>query len=156
MIFSSDELEILDYLKSWKGTSVPFAEISRCAGGRRKFRQSPDWARGLMTRLVDAGLITVNDRGHYRIVETEEISEAIENEMAEQSLAKSSFQVDDNYFPADIEMAAPESVNGIVGEDYFPSASPAPEKKSTNWIASQLHDLLGETGWPFGSRTAEE
>jgi hypothetical protein len=120
MIFSSDELEILEYLKSWKGTSVPMAEISRCAGGRRKFRESPNWARGLMTRLVEAKLVSVNDRGHYQIIATED-DKLASAQPAMKHHAKKPLQIDDNYFPADmIEAVAQEVVNGIVGEDYFP------------------------------------
>jgi hypothetical protein len=151
MIFSSDELEILEYLKAWKGIAVPFAEISRCAGGRRKFRESPDWARGLMTRLVDAKLVTLNDRGHYRIIE--ENAAGSKSGTAE-SVPPQSFQVDDNYFPADVALA-PEEPKGIVGEDYFPSPA-APKKNSETWISPQLKDLLKQAGWQLGPQTAEE
>ena len=53
MILSSDELEVLGYLKSWKGSYVSMVEICRCAGGRHKFKESPHWAKSLMTRLVE-------------------------------------------------------------------------------------------------------
>jgi hypothetical protein len=72
MVLSSDELEILEYLKSWKGNSVSMIEICRCAGGRKKFKETPQWAKSLMARLVEANLIQVNDRGHYRVVAEEE------------------------------------------------------------------------------------
>src|SRR5277367_2457936 len=68
MHLSSDELEILEYLKSWKGTSVSMIEICRCAGGRQRFRENPHWAKGLMSRLVDEQLVEVNERGHYCVV----------------------------------------------------------------------------------------
>src|ERR1700722_19423452 len=97
MILSSDELEILEYLKSWKGASVSMVEICRCAGGRRKFRETPNWAKGMMARLVDENLVQVNDRGHYRSIEEE---------------------------PAKAPEAAPKPTGPqTVSEDYFPASA---------------------------------
>ncbi len=123
MILSADESEILDYLKSWKGTSVPMAEISRCAGGRRKFRNTPDWAKGLMARLVEAKLIEVNDRGHYRAIIEEEVHPVAKKKARGGHKIKKSHQIDDNYFPADMAEAAADVISGVVGEDYFPSTA---------------------------------
>ncbi|HEX3797108.1 MAG TPA: hypothetical protein VH413_00285 [Verrucomicrobiae bacterium] len=155
MILSADELEVLDYLKSWKGTSVPLAEISRCAGGRRKFREKPDWARGLMTRLVEAKLVTVNDRGHFRFVEVEDADVNAKSKLPPPP--KKCFQVDDNYFPADIQLPMADSVDGIVGEDYFPvPPQDISMKRSEDWFSAQIREILEETGLPFGPLAAEE
>src|ERR1700735_4919139 len=100
MILSSDELAILEYLKSWNGTSVSMVEICRCAGGRRKFRETPNWAKGMMARLVEANLIQVNERGHYcSIVEDEE-----------PKTPKAAPEPKPKELPA-----------GTVGENYFPA-----------------------------------
>jgi hypothetical protein len=128
MMFSCDELEILEYLKSWKGTWVPMLEIARCAGGRRKFRESPNWARGLMARMMEAKLVEVNDRGHYRITVVEDRPVTMEKpKIAGRHKTKKSRQVDDNYFPEDTIEQEPETpklpVAEVVGEDYFPAAT---------------------------------
>src|SRR5690242_17205033 len=98
MILSSDELDILHYLRGWNGKFITLMEISRRAGGRRRYEESPNWPNGLMTRLVEAALIEVNERGHYRLLENED------------------------YFPPGTAIApvteATEAM--IVDEDYFP------------------------------------
>ncbi len=66
MILSADALDILAYLKTAHGKYVSMAEISRRAGGRRRFEEAPTWAKNLVSPLLDAGLIEVNARGHYR------------------------------------------------------------------------------------------
>ena len=72
MILSSDELAILDYLKSWNGKSISLVQICRSAASRKKFKDSPTWASGLMPRLVEAKLVGMNERGHYRIPKAKE------------------------------------------------------------------------------------
>lgn len=127
MILSSDELEILEYLKSWKGKSVSMVEICRCAGGRRKFVESPHWAKGLMSRLVDEKLIQVNDRGHYHyIIEAPKDS------------------VDENYFPP-----VEPGVQGIVGDDYFPPREP--ESETQYWVSPAIAAILNSSGKMFKS-----
>ena len=115
MILSSDELEILAYLKSWNGASISMLEICRCAGGRRKFKETPNWAKGLMGRLVEAKMIQVNDRGHYRFP-----AEAKPAAHAKSRRVTRAHTIGDNYFPA---TDGPR----IVGDNYFPSpVEPAP------------------------------
>ena len=107
MILSSDELDILEYLKSWKGTSVSLIEVCRSAGGRQRFRESPGWANSLMARLVEAKLIAVNDRGHY-CYRGEEDTQLIRKE-----------DVMNGHSP----LMSPLSRSvGVVGEDYFPAS----------------------------------
>ncbi len=145
MILSCDELEILDYLKLWPEKFVPLGEICRRAGGRRKFREDPSWARSLMSRLVDAGLVKVNERGHYLIMRDEKSPPPAGKRHAPQKPApplKHSIVVGDDYFPSmDSEMpisiskpvAAPPKKTSfparkpapkhsiVIGDDYFPS-----------------------------------
>jgi hypothetical protein len=72
IILSSEELEILEYLKSWNGQYVALAEICRRAGGRQRYKETPNWAKPLMSRLVEARMAEVNERGHYRFLKLEE------------------------------------------------------------------------------------
>jgi hypothetical protein len=122
MILSSDELEVLEYLKSWKGNYISLAEICRSAGGRRKYKESPHWAKGLMARLVDTELIAVNDRGHYSYKGEPVPAEATGNSTA----------VEDYFAPAENPL--------IVGDDYFPPPEPAPKVK--RWVSPQMESIL--------------
>lgn len=145
MILSCDELEILDYLKLWPEKFVPLGEICRRAGGRRKFREDPNWARSLMSRLVDAGLVKVNERGHYLIALNEKSTLLAGKRHAPQKPpppVKHSIVVGDDYFPS-MDSEAPISISKpvaappkkpssparklapkhsiVIGDDYFPA-----------------------------------
>jgi hypothetical protein len=125
MILSSEELEVLDYLKSWKGNYVSMVEICRCAGGRRKYKESPHWAKRLMSRLVEAEMVLVNERGHYAF-KTEETAAAGNSGAME------------DYFP--------QTENPlIVGDDYFAPQEPLPDlppAKSKRWVSPQIESIL--------------
>lgn len=131
MILSSDELEILEYLKSWNGKYVNMVEICRCAGGRRRFKDEPNWARPLMGRLVDAKMVEVNERGHYRIVDE---ADTTEDEVAEEPVA-----------------TAKPMTAMIVGDDYFPASNVSAEEpviahEPQRWIAPHIAALLKKGG----------
>lgn len=64
----SDEREVLDYLKSWPRHFVSAREVARRAGGKRRFRDEPQWAYPVLTRLLEGKLIETDGLGHYRIV----------------------------------------------------------------------------------------
>src|SRR5579863_7213203 len=105
---SSDELEVLDYLKSWNGKSVSMVEICRCAGGRQKFKESPNWARPMMSRLVELGLVAVNERGHYRWLDLSHAPKAGRPVLP---------------LPKMRHAPATPKAGTIVGDDYFPSSN---------------------------------
>ncbi len=117
MILSSDELEILEYLKSWEGKYVAMIEICRRAGGRRKYEESPNWAKSLMARLVELELAEVNDRGHYRF----------KNDEAREKTAE--------------EILGPGAGSGVVDENYFPTLA-EPADKQERWIAPEIAEIL--------------
>jgi hypothetical protein len=68
----SDERAICDYLKSWPKTFVAAREIARRAGGKRRFREEPQWAYPVITRLVEQGHVEADGLGHYRLTVTAE------------------------------------------------------------------------------------
>ena len=120
-------MEILEYLKSWKGKYVSMVEVCRCAGGRRKFQEQPHWAKPLMARLVDEKLVQVNDRGHYRST-AGDASQAVEEPTA----------------------AAP-SKDGVVDENYFPSLTQSVPKPQ-RWIAPEIERILKSSGKKGGGK----
>lgn len=63
----SDERAICDYLRSWPKTYVSAREIARRAGGKRRFREEPQWANPVISRLVEQGMIETDGLGHYRV-----------------------------------------------------------------------------------------
>jgi hypothetical protein len=133
MILSSDELGILAYLKSWKGSSISMVEICRSAGGRQRYREEPNWANSLLARLVEEKFVEVNDRGHYCYIGVEEIQEVTGKE-------------------ADYKEPPPPARRGsLVGDDYFPSqGNPEPESETEYYVSPQIREILMKSGKKFG------
>jgi hypothetical protein len=63
----ADERQICLYLKGFPGQFVSFGEISRRAGGKRRYRHEPEWATPVLSRMVEKGMIESDSTGHYRL-----------------------------------------------------------------------------------------
>jgi hypothetical protein len=63
----ADEREVYYYLKSWGREFVSVREICRRAGGKRCFRESPDWAKPVLARMIERGIAESDMAGHYRL-----------------------------------------------------------------------------------------
>ena len=63
----SDEREIYQFLKSWGNDFIAAREICRRAGGRRRFNEEPEWAKPVLLRMEERGILESNSTGHYRI-----------------------------------------------------------------------------------------
>jgi hypothetical protein len=63
----SDERQICDYLKSWPKHYVSGREVARRAGGKRRYRDEPQWAYPVITRLMEQGVVETDGLGHYRL-----------------------------------------------------------------------------------------
>ena len=47
------------------------AEISRRAGTKRRYREEPNWAVPVLSRLVEQGIVESDSTGHYRLKRSE-------------------------------------------------------------------------------------
>jgi hypothetical protein len=63
----SDERDICNYLKGFKGQFIGVTEISRRASGKRRFREDPNWALPVLGRLEESNLVEGDATGHYRL-----------------------------------------------------------------------------------------
>ena len=63
----SDEREICNYLRSWPSQFVSAREVARRAGGKRRFREDPQWAYPVLTRLLEQNTVDTDGLGHYRL-----------------------------------------------------------------------------------------
>ena len=121
MILSAEASEIVAYLKTANGKFVNLAEISRRAGGKRRFEEKPDWAKNHMSPLVDAGLLEVNARGHYRVPPSRQAQAqpqpqpSAKPESPPPPRDKRGKVLGDDYFPSSEETR-------IVAGDYFPTS----------------------------------
>ena len=63
----AEEHDVYYYLKSWGDQAISLREIARRAGGKHKFRETPDWALPVIARMVEKGLLECDHGGRYRI-----------------------------------------------------------------------------------------
>ena len=63
----SDEREIYQFLKSREAEFVHLREICRRAAGKRRFYESPEWAKPVLIRMTERGILETNATGHYRL-----------------------------------------------------------------------------------------
>ena len=118
MTLSAEALDILAYLETDSGRFFSLPEISRRAGGRRLFEETPGWARRLLPQLVEEGLVEINPRGHYRRLASTQPgtqTKAQAKSTPTPPAKRRAKIVHDDYFPSG-------EVQGIVGGDYFPNS----------------------------------
>jgi hypothetical protein len=63
----ADEREIFHFLKTWGTEFVGAVEIARRAGNKKKFYDDPDWAKPVLLRMAERGILENDVMGRYRI-----------------------------------------------------------------------------------------
>lgn len=63
----ADEREIYFYLKSFRKEFLSAREVCRRAGGKKRFKFDPDWAKPVLSRMLERGILETDASGHYRI-----------------------------------------------------------------------------------------
>ncbi len=66
-MMDSDEQEVYFHLKAQPGQFVPASAICRHAGGKHRYRESPDWAKPALRRMLERRILEVDDTGAYRL-----------------------------------------------------------------------------------------
>jgi hypothetical protein len=63
----SEEREIFYFLKTWGEEFVSVKEVARRAGGKQKYFKNPEWAKPLLTRMAERGVLESDTLGRFRI-----------------------------------------------------------------------------------------
>jgi len=63
----ADERAIYYYLKSRRPKSVPDRDINRHVGGKRRFRYNPEWAKPVLLRMIERGILETDAEGFHRL-----------------------------------------------------------------------------------------
>ncbi len=63
----AEEREIFYYLRGRGRELVSAREISRRAGGKKKFQDTPDWATSVLVGMLEKGILEADNGGHYRL-----------------------------------------------------------------------------------------
>ncbi len=66
-MMDADEREIYYYLKPWRNEFISSHEICRRAGGKRRFRHDQEWAKPILVRMAERGILETDASGHYRL-----------------------------------------------------------------------------------------
>lgn len=62
-----EEREIFLFLKTYGTTFVAAREICRKAGGRRRYEEDHEWAKPILSRMVERGVLETNAEGQFRV-----------------------------------------------------------------------------------------
>ena len=62
-----DEREIFYFLKSRGEEFVNAKEIARRAGGKKRFYEDPEWAKPILVRMTERGILEGDALGRYRV-----------------------------------------------------------------------------------------
>ena len=63
----ADERDIFHFLKSWGSGFIAAKEICRRAAGKRRFNDEPEWAKPVLLRMEERGILESDAGGHFRI-----------------------------------------------------------------------------------------
>jgi hypothetical protein len=63
----ADERDIYQFLKTWGNEYVGAMEIARRATSKKRFYDDPDWAKVVLMRMGDRGILESDSQGRYRI-----------------------------------------------------------------------------------------
>ncbi len=63
----ADERAIYFYLKPYRQIYISAREIARRADGKKRFLAEPEWAKRVLNRMVERGILETDPAGHYRI-----------------------------------------------------------------------------------------
>jgi hypothetical protein len=64
---STEENEILEFLKSFRDCFVSSTEVAKRAGTRNRYALDKNWALPVLRRMEFEGLVETNEIGEYRM-----------------------------------------------------------------------------------------
>jgi hypothetical protein len=65
-----DEREIYNFLKTYGSDFVAAREVCRRAGGRKRYHEDHEWAKPILQRMIERGILEMNSEGQYRVKHT--------------------------------------------------------------------------------------
>jgi hypothetical protein len=66
----NDEREIFLFLKTYGADFVAAREICRRAGGKKRYHEDHEWAKPIVIRMTERGILESNSEGQYRVKPT--------------------------------------------------------------------------------------
>jgi hypothetical protein len=66
-MMDAEERDIFFYLREQREQFVSAIAIGRHAGGKHKFREAPSWAKPALSRMVERGILEMDEASCYRL-----------------------------------------------------------------------------------------
>jgi hypothetical protein len=63
----ADERAVYYCLKSRRPQFVPERDINRHVGGKRRFHYNPEWAKPVLLRMIERGILETDVEGAFRL-----------------------------------------------------------------------------------------
>jgi len=63
----TDERDIFQFLKTWGVEFTNAKEVARRAASKKRFYDDPEWAKPILMRMADRGILESDVQGRYRI-----------------------------------------------------------------------------------------
>ncbi len=63
----ADERDVFQFLKSRGEGFVNAREVARRASGKKKFGEDPEWAKPVLVRMAERGILESDMLGRYRV-----------------------------------------------------------------------------------------
>jgi hypothetical protein len=63
----ADERAVYYYVKSRRPQFVSDRDIGRHAGGKRRFRYNPEWAKPVLLGMIERDILETDAEGNYRL-----------------------------------------------------------------------------------------
>ena len=63
----ADEREIFNFLKTWGEEFINPKEIAKRAGSKKRFYEDANWAKPVLMRMAERGVLESDMQGRYRI-----------------------------------------------------------------------------------------
>ena len=106
----TDEREIFQFLKSWGFDFTSAMEVCRRAGSRKRFHDDPNWAKPIMQRMEERGILESDMQGRYRVKPVPKKKKG--NKWVSPDIAKILKE-------SGVEMEAADAAEGEIGSDDY-------------------------------------
>ena len=63
----TDERDIFQFLKTWGVEFTNAKEVARRAASKKRFYDDPEWAKPILMRMAERGILESDIQGRYRI-----------------------------------------------------------------------------------------
>ncbi|HTY89117.1 MAG TPA: hypothetical protein VMB80_16845 [Candidatus Acidoferrum sp.] len=63
----ADEREIFNFLKTWGHEYINAKEIAKRAGSKKRFYEDANWAKPVLMRMAERGVLESDIQGRFRI-----------------------------------------------------------------------------------------